>query len=79
MTGCLEGRHYVLEVQQALIALTQEIISTAFQYVFGRCFAGIIVLFGAVNVPKKCSDFLRKEQARNTDHNRKSVQKTKEL
>ena len=26
-------------VQQALISLTQEIISTASQYVFGRCFA----------------------------------------
>ena len=34
-----QGQHQVLEVQQALISLTQEIISTASQYVFGRCFA----------------------------------------
>ena len=34
-----QGRTSRAAVQQALISLTQEIISTASQYVFGRCFA----------------------------------------
>ena len=40
MPDIWQGKHQALEVQQALISLTQEIISTASQFVFGRCFEG---------------------------------------
>ena len=49
-----EGRPPCAPVQQALISLTQEINSTAFQSVLGRCFAGFIEVFGVLSVPGLC-------------------------